>query len=429
MLSKALALLLLPLGAFASPVDNEARQVRPLTYEGYEAFKVDITSSTAETLRALEGIDYDQWALVHNDHIDISMAPAEIAKFKKLGLKYSSKMKDIAGAIRKEQEVAGWSGRMQANGLPDSTWFNSYHSYAEHVQFWKDLQASIPQHSQMVSSGTSLEGRDIFGLKLGVANATRTKKAVIWHGQVHAREWITGMTLEYITYSMINEFNRGNSDVVNFLNTYDFYIYPFVNPDGFIYSQTRERLWRKNRQLPPRGSSCYGVDVNRNWPHQWSTNSGGSSTNPCNQAYRGASAGSEPETKGLTRTINNIASAQGIKLYIDWHSYGNYILSPYGYTCSSFPANNAKLVRLGRETGDVIGAVYGQSFTTGPTCQTLYAVNGGSLDYVYDVSKAELSYAWELRDKGEFGFMLPADQIRPTGEENWRGMLYLLKNM
>lgn len=86
-------------------------------------------------------------------------------------------------------------------------------------------------------------------------------------------------------------------------------------------------------------------------------------------------------------------------------------------------------MRLGRETGDVIGAVYGQSFTTGPTCQTLYAVNGGSLDYVYDVSKAELSYAWELRDKGEFGFMLPADQIRPTGEENWRGMLYLLKNM
>ena len=111
MLSKTLALLLLPLGAFASPVDNEARQVRPLTYEGYEAFKVDITSSTAETLKALEGIDYDQWALVHNDHIDISMAPAEIAKFKKLGLKYSSKMKDIAGAIRKEQEVAGWSGK------------------------------------------------------------------------------------------------------------------------------------------------------------------------------------------------------------------------------------------------------------------------------------------------------------------------------
>ena len=126
--------------------------------------------------------------------------------------------------LRNLQEIeltASVAGRMQANGLPDSTWFNSYHSYAEHVQFWKDLQASIPQHSQMVSSGTSLEGRDIFGLKLGVANSTRTKKAVIWHGQVHAREWITGMTLEYITYSMINEFNRGNSDVRNFLNTYD----------------------------------------------------------------------------------------------------------------------------------------------------------------------------------------------------------------
>lgn len=133
--------------------------------------------------------------------------------------------------------------------------------------------------------------------------------------------------------------------------------------------------------------------------------------------------------KGLTAYVNQIAQRQGIKLYIDWHSFGNYILSPWGYTCSASPANNDRLVSLGRATGDVISGVNGQVFTTGPTCQTLYAVNGGSLDYVYDVSKAEFSYAWELRDRGEFGFLLPPDQIRPTGEENWRGMLYMLKNM
>lgn len=130
--------------------------------------------------------------------------------------------------------------------------------------------------------------------------------------------------------------------------------------------------------------------------------------------------------KGL---VDNIARQQGIKFYIDWHSYGNYILSPWGYTCSALPQDSAQLVSLGEQTAQVIEAVNGQNLTTGPTCQTLYAVNGGSLDYVYDVAEADLSYAFELRDQGQFGFVLPPDQIRPTGEEHWQGMLYLLQNM
>ncbi|KAI5367987.1 Putative peptidase M14, carboxypeptidase A [Septoria linicola] len=407
---------LLPL-ALASPAKPRQAEVN---YEGYEAFTVNIANSTAETFEALKSIDYDQWALVNGDHIDIALAPEEIVKFKNLGLDWSTKLKDIAGAI-KQEKWSRWSGRKRLDGLPHDSWFDSYHSYDEHVKFWRDLQRAMPLHSEWVSTGTSLEGRDMFGLKLGSRSPFRRKKAVIWHGQ--------GMTLEYIAWQMIFEYKRLSRDVRKFLDEYDFYIFPFVNPDGFVYSQTTERLWRKNRQAPPTGSTCFGVDLNRNWPNQWDTNPGGSSPNPCSQSYRGIAPGSEPEMKGLTAYVNQIAQRQGIKLYIDWHSFGNYILSPWGYTCSASPANNDRLVWLGRATGDVISRVNGQVFTTGPTCQTLYAVNGGSLDYVYDVSRAELSYAWELRDRGEFGFLLPPNQIRPTGEENWRGMLYMLKNM
>lgn len=88
------------------------------------------------------------------------------------------------------------TGRKRWDGLPDDSWFDSYHDYDEHVQFWRDLQRALPMHSEWVSTGTSLEGRDMFGLKLGSRSFFRRKKAVIWHGQVHAREWITGMTLE-----------------------------------------------------------------------------------------------------------------------------------------------------------------------------------------------------------------------------------------
>ncbi|QQP52967.1 Carboxypeptidase B, partial [Caligus rogercresseyi] len=43
------------------------------------------------------------------------------------------------------------------------------------------------------------------------------------------------------------------------------YIMPLVNPDGYEYTRTTSRLWRKNRAPPPKGSRCFGVDLNRNW--------------------------------------------------------------------------------------------------------------------------------------------------------------------
>jgi len=71
------------------------------------------------------------------------------------------------------------------------TWrYDIYHNYEEHVQYFKDLQAAIPNNSRIVSSGTSFEGRDIFGLHLW-GDSGPNKTAILYHGTVHAREWIT----------------------------------------------------------------------------------------------------------------------------------------------------------------------------------------------------------------------------------------------
>lgn len=93
---------------------------------------------------------------------------------------------------------------------------------------------------------------------------------------------------------------------------------------GFIYTQTSERLWRKNRQRSA-SSNCVGTDVNRNWPYKWT--GAGSSTNPCSDTYRGEAQASASETKGLSQFISNVKSSQGLKLYIDWHSYSQMFMS------------------------------------------------------------------------------------------------------
>lgn len=59
----------------------------------------------------------------------------------------------------------------------------------KHITWWKDLQAAFPEQSNWTSSGTSYEGRDLFGVHLWGAGGPG-KPAVIYHGTVHAREWI-----------------------------------------------------------------------------------------------------------------------------------------------------------------------------------------------------------------------------------------------
>lgn len=76
-------------------------------------------------------------------------------------------------------------------------------------------------------------------------------------------------------------------------------------------------MWRKNRRPPPTGSTCFGVDTNRNWPAYW--NRGGSSTNPCSETYMGVSAGSEREVNNV---VTFFRSLQNVRIATDWHAYG-----------------------------------------------------------------------------------------------------------
>ncbi|KAJ8038357.1 Carboxypeptidase A4 [Holothuria leucospilota] len=53
--------------------------------------------------------------------------------------------------------------------------------------------------------------------------------------------------------------------------------------------------------------------------------------------------------------------------------------------------------------------------------------SGASEDYGYaSTPGATYSYTVELRDTGEYGFLLPADQIIPTGEESYNGVVAMM---
>jgi len=121
------------------------------------------------------------------------------------------------------------------------------------------------------------------------------RKRIYFQCQIHAREWISGAACMYITNHLVTEYAANNSlvghlkwtcvwdgpipawrwtavsvfvQVTSLLDNLEFLVVPFVNPDGYVYTWTQNRMWRKNRR-PTRNSACYGVDINRNFPTGW----------------------------------------------------------------------------------------------------------------------------------------------------------------
>lgn len=254
-------------------------------------------------------------------------------------------------------------------------------------------------------------------------------------------------TIEYITQQLIQGYKAGNNETQALLDKWDFYIFPFVNPDGtsslisssfssltvpgFVYTQTNERLWRKNRQPPPASAAnqtCYGRDINRNWETNWDADPRGASPNECSQTYRGVAPRDTPENAGLDDTVRKIRDKQGIKLFIDWHSYSQLILSPFGHKETLYAPELGKWTRAAALMSEAIRAESSNAttFTFGPSGAVLYPTTGASVDHIYTIGRAEFSYTIELPDYGDFGFVLPPERIRPTVEEQWVGQQVLL---
>jgi murein tripeptide amidase MpaA len=189
-----------------------------------------------------------------------------------------------------------------------------------------------------------------------------------------------------------------------------FYFIPVLNADGYEFCWTDDRYWRKNRRS--NGNNRWGVDLNRNFSKGWGGQ--GSSSNPSSDTYRGPSAFSEPESNALRNYLDFIEPVAG---FIDFHSYGQYILWPWGYQTSLSPGD-AWLRALGLAMKQSIFSVNAKSYTAGPSASTLYVASGITPDYAYDRFNAA-AYTIELRDTGEHGFVLPENQILPTQVETW----------
>lgn len=158
-------------------------------YDGHQVLRVKTDGQPSAVLKRLASVSLEPWKEeTVGSHFDVVVPPEKRAAFDSLKLRSTILHTDLGQSIAAESaSQSTW--KRQADDL---SWYDTYHPYEEHIQYFEDLQALFPNNSELISSGTSYEGRDLFGIHLW-GDAGPGKPAVLYHGTVHAREWITTM--------------------------------------------------------------------------------------------------------------------------------------------------------------------------------------------------------------------------------------------
>ena len=172
-----------------------------------------------------------------------------------------------------------------------------------------------------------------------------------------------------------------------------------------------------------------GTDPNRNWDNHWCSAAAGGTTDPCSESFCGSAPFSEVEVKAVA---DYASSTTNIVAFVDFHSYSQLWMQPYGYT-SRLPANNDAQSEMGRTAVAALTAINGVKYKVGPIYTTIYPASGSSADWAYDnTTHIKFAYGVELRDTGRQGFILSADQIVPSGIETLAAVVamgdYIVKN-
>ncbi|XP_018424397.1 PREDICTED: carboxypeptidase B-like [Nanorana parkeri] len=301
----------------------------------------------------------------------------------------------------------------------------SVHSYEKYndletIYAWTaNIAAQNPDLVTRSQIGTSYEGRPIYLLKVGKAGAN--KNAVFIDCGFHAREWVTPAFCQWFVKEAVNSYGS-DPEFTNLLDTLDFYVVPVLNVDGYTYTWTNDRMWRKTRSFN-KNTPCTGTDPNRNFAAAWGTN--GATSSPCSEVYCGTTPESESETRALGDFIRSNLSS--IKAYLTIHSYSQMLLFPYSYK-HKLAKDYDELFALAEGAVNALSSLYGTTYTYGPGGKTIYLSSGGSDDWAYDTG-VKYSFTFELRDTGKYGFILPESEIVETCEETMLAIKYIANHV
>jgi len=311
-------------------------------------------------VREIFKLNLDIAYVAYGQYIDIITDKAEVDQLRSSGYNVQIVHDDV---------VAFYQSR-----LDKSKYMGGYHDYNNVIAALDSMHTRFPSlTTSKINLGNSLEGRAIWALKISDnPDVDEEEPEVFYNGLTHAREPIGMEVLLYFMWNLLTTY--GTDSLSTYLvNNRELWFVPVVNPDGYEYNKQTDPngggMWRKNRRNCGGG---YGIDLNRNWGYMWGYDDEGSSPYCSDETYRGSSGFSEPETQVLRDFMNG----RHFVMTLDNHSYGMYLLYPWGYDRLYTPLHNLYVAiadSMSKFNGHAIGTPW----------ELLYPVNGGSIDWEY----------------------------------------------
>jgi hypothetical protein len=346
-------------------------------------------------------------------YADVTATPAEIAQIQQLGLK-----------AEREPDLPQTK---DASPLDFPSADSNYHNYAEMTTA---IDAAVAAHPTILSKtaiGNSYEGRQMVALKISDNVATdENEPEILFTAHQHAREHLTIEMALYVLSELTDKYGT-DSHITDLVNSREIWIIPDLNPDGGEWDIRTGSYagWRKNRQ-PNSGSSNVGTDLNRNWPYNWGC-CGGSSGTTSSETYRGPSASSSPEVTNVINFVNSrkVDGVQQLKTNIDFHTFSELVLWPFGYTTSNTATG---MTQQEYNTFATLGQQMAATNNYTPEqASDLYITDGSIDDWLWATQKV-YSFTFEMYPSsgGLSGFYPPDELISRETTRNRAAVLLLL---
>lgn len=399
----------------------------PLFASAQNYSRVKITAGESQFQRMLRaGIALDHFSQKENSII-AELSKKEIQTLASLGIPYQILIDDMekfyADRLAKPLPKIDRSSR---SSVPWEFTYGSmggYYTYNEAMQKLDSMTLNYPTlFSNKIPIGTSIEGRTIYAYRLSDnPNTNENETEVLFTAVTHAREPMGLTQLIYFLYHVLENYGT-DPEITCLIDEHEIYFIPVVNPDGYVYNETTDPggggMWRKNRRDNLDGE--FGVDPNRNYGYMWGYDDNGSSPDTWSEVYRGTGPFSEPEIQ----TVRDFCIAHDFKICLNYHTYGNILIYPWGYIPSFYTPDSALYVNLATYLTEENFYIYG----TGD--QVLgYITNGDADDWMYGeqiVKNKIMSMTPEVGDWSS-GFWPLADSIIPFCEQNISANLYAVR--
>lgn len=373
-----------------------------LSSEKYVGVRFTLPLSVNQRVELIKQLELDHYEEV-NGSVYLMALPRDLNILKNAGVKYTIVSKDPQA----EYEAANQAYfKSLKNGLTErvafeqvdqtvnniiktpaafqvKTTLGGYYSFAEMNAAMDALVAAYPNLAQKFSIGQSVEGREMWCIKISdnVGTDESGEPELLYMGLHHAREAIGGASMIFLMQYLCENYTT-DTRIADLVNNREFFIIPCTNPDGWEYNRSTNPngggQWRKNRRN--NGNGTYGVDLNRNWSIDWGNCSGAQGAANCGSSsgssdvYWGAAPFSEPESVNLREFVKS----RQFVVCMDQHSVGPYYSLPFGRIYNQLsPYEDDVYTEMCSHMGKYNGMRYGNTY------QTLgYEVSGGMKDWL-----------------------------------------------